>query len=54
MPKIQETHKKPMQNVVTIPQTIMREMGWNKGDFVLFNADKNADTVTMKRVQDES
>ncbi len=53
MPKIQETHKEPRQNTVTIPQAIMREMGWDKGDFVLFFCDKDSDTVTVKRVQDD-
>lgn len=51
MAVIQETKANPRQNTVTIPQPIMREMGWNKGDFVLFYCDKNSDSVVMKRVQ---
>lgn len=54
MPKIQETHKNPRQNVITIPQQVMENMKWEKGDFLVVYCDKDNDSVTMKRVQDGS
>ena len=53
MPKLQQSHDNPRQNTVTIPQAIIKELGWEKGDLLLVFCDKKADSITMRRAKDE-
>ena len=47
MPKVQQNGGK---TTVILPAEVIRFLGWNAGDTVFVDADKDKDAITLRRV----